>query len=233
MGYRWWVWQDHKPLRFTCAHSNASCQREKWLGWEALFLSFGVFILCTSSCTYSCLPMPVLFPKLFFLPFKTIQPGWSKCTINMPTFYTETILIHVQVDAVDGRMQGSFLSDIFLNREHPGVCQMIPDDKYPVSLTQSWRFLCCMSFHSCFICQKKKKEENVACDRQRERDTLGGIQWVVAGSQEETLKQESVELISFHLDDVFLWENTERSHNYRDDGVAEVKGCVSAVPDGL
>lgn len=66
----------------------------------------------------------------------------------------------------------------------------------------------------------------------KERDTLGGIQWVVAVFQEETLKQESVELISFHLN-VFLWENTERSHNYRDDGVAEVKGCVSAVPDGL
>lgn len=131
--------QEHKPLRFTCAHSHASCQIENRLGRQAFVLSFGLSISCTDFIMYLFLfQHNSLF--IFYIVLFTIQnysAGMKQFTINMPALYMQPILILMQVCSLKGRVWVPFPYKIFLNMMQPDIYSMILGTDIFVSFIQS------------------------------------------------------------------------------------------------
>lgn len=100
--------EEHKPLRFTRAHSHASLQIENGLGWQAFVLSFGLFVSCT--CIFIMYLFLLQYNSLFISHIVLFYHSaeMKQSAINMPTLYTEPIVTRMQVYMLKGRKWVSF-----------------------------------------------------------------------------------------------------------------------------
>ncbi len=109
--------EEHKPLRFTLAHSHARLRIEKSSG-SLLFCLLVCLSLALSSslCTHSCSSItPFLCPTLFF--FYHSEPfGWNETICRKYAHIVYRAYFNTYVGLCLGRERARlFLSNIFLN----------------------------------------------------------------------------------------------------------------------
>lgn len=116
--------EEHKPLRFTRAHSHASRQIENGLGWQAFVLSFGLFVSCT--CIFIMYLFLLQHNSLFISHIVLFSPfSWNEAICHKYAHTVYRAYCNAYAGLYAKREEVSqFLSNIFVNMLQPGVCWM-------------------------------------------------------------------------------------------------------------
>lgn len=162
---RWALTEEHEPSRVTLVHSHASSP--DWKSAGSLFvLSFSLFITCTS--IFIMYPLFLRRYSFFYSDIHNCSAGMKQAAINMPTLYTEPILIHMWVYIPRGAGVRQILSNIFLI-----CCSLVCAGWFWWQMscfTHAWpktSLLYCFDLWSI-------RQKTAVCDRQRERGELAG-----------------------------------------------------------